>query len=138
MVKDITLEAVEDLFISDQVPITSMGIADLGCSSGPNTLATVKQILEALHGKKKLQELRIYLNDLPTNDFNSIFKSLPDFFRNLRKERGLIDDEGNNNYCPSIFLGAYPGSFYARLFPANSLHFIHSSHSLHWLSKVSN
>ncbi|XP_025886537.1 S-adenosyl-L-methionine:benzoic acid/salicylic acid carboxyl methyltransferase 2-like isoform X2 [Solanum lycopersicum] len=28
------------------------------------------------------------------------------------------------------------GSFYTRLFPSNSLHFVHSSYSLHWLSQV--
>ncbi|XP_071939941.1 probable caffeine synthase MTL2 [Coffea arabica] len=29
-----------------------------------------------------------------------------------------------------------PGSFYGRPFPDNSMHFIHSSYSLHWLSQV--
>ncbi|MCL7047158.1 hypothetical protein MKW94_001458 [Papaver nudicaule] len=29
-----------------------------------------------------------------------------------------------------------PGTFYGRLFPSNSLHFVHSSYSLHWLSQV--
>ncbi|XP_069153311.1 S-adenosyl-L-methionine:benzoic acid/salicylic acid carboxyl methyltransferase 3-like isoform X2 [Solanum lycopersicum] len=28
------------------------------------------------------------------------------------------------------------GSFYTRLFPSNSLHFVHSSYSLHWLSQI--
>ena len=29
-----------------------------------------------------------------------------------------------------------PGSFYDRLFPENSLHIVHSSFALHWLSEV--
>ncbi|KAK1372856.1 Jasmonate O-methyltransferase [Heracleum sosnowskyi] len=35
-----------------------------------------------------------------------------------------------------VFLNDLPSSFYARLFPRNSLHFVHSSSSLHWLSQV--
>ncbi|CDY54689.1 BnaC01g42250D [Brassica napus] len=34
------------------------------------------------------------------------------------------------------FVSGVPGSFYSRLFPSKSLHFVHSSLSLHWLSKV--
>ena len=36
---------------------------------------------------------------------------------------------------PCLFSGT-PGSFYGRLFPSNSLHFVHSSYSLQWLSQV--
>ncbi|KAL0898257.1 hypothetical protein Bca101_082218 [Brassica carinata] len=34
------------------------------------------------------------------------------------------------------FVSGVPGSFYSRLFPRKSLHFVHSSWTLHWLSKV--
>ncbi|CAA3032622.1 SAM dependent carboxyl methyltransferase, partial [Olea europaea subsp. europaea] len=33
------------------------------------------------------------------------------------------------------FISCVPGSFYGRLFPKKSLHFVHSSSSLHWLSQ---
>ncbi|KAL2966495.1 hypothetical protein AAZX31_16G120900 [Glycine max] len=36
---------------------------------------------------------------------------------------------------PCYFSGV-PGSFYGRVFPNQSLHFVHSSYSLQWLSKV--
>ncbi|KAI4313848.1 hypothetical protein L6164_026795 [Bauhinia variegata] len=34
------------------------------------------------------------------------------------------------------FAAAAPGSFFGRLFPRETLHFVHSSASLHWLSEV--
>ena len=34
------------------------------------------------------------------------------------------------------YAAGVPGSFYGRLFPKSSLHFVYSGYSLHWLSKV--
>ncbi|XP_050292165.1 probable methyltransferase TCM_000336 [Quercus robur] len=131
IVKHITMGTIQELFLTTTPK--SLGIADLGCSSGPNTLTFIKDIVEAVErtSRKILHpppEFRVYLNDLPTNDFNSIFKALPEFYRELKKEK--------NGGCPFIFIGGYAGSFYGRLFPNNSLHFIYSSYSLHWLSRV--
>ncbi|KAI7980715.1 Benzoate carboxyl methyltransferase, partial [Camellia lanceoleosa] len=36
----------------------------------------------------------------------------------------------------ACFRSGVPGSFYRRLFPRKSLHFVHSSYSVHWLSQV--
>ncbi|GMY11460.1 salicylate carboxymethyltransferase-like [Fagus crenata] len=132
MVKHITTETIQELFLTTTPK--SIGIADLGCSSGPNSLATIKDIVKAVeetNPKMLLHpplEFHVYLNDLPTNDFNSIFKTLPEFYSELRKEK--------SGGCPSIFIGGYAGSFYGRLFPYNCLHFVYSSYSLHWLSRV--
>ncbi|KAJ8764534.1 hypothetical protein K2173_006274 [Erythroxylum novogranatense] len=131
MVKHITMDTLQEAYLS--LTPKSFGIADLGCSSGPNTFSLVKDILgtiEAVSCKMMLPlpEFQVHLNDLPTNDFNSVFKALPDFFRDLKKER--------SGGCPSLFIAGYPGSFYGRLFPNNCLHFVYSSFSLHWLSKV--
>ncbi|KAM6564626.1 hypothetical protein CsatB_024624 [Cannabis sativa] len=128
MVKHITLETVEEVYLKTTPKV--LGIADLGCSSGPNTLSIIKDIVETVQTTSRMMNMvsppqfQVYLNDLPTNDFNSIFKSLPDFSKQL------------THHIPSIFIGAYPGSFYGRLFPNNCLHFVYSSYSLHWLSKV--
>ncbi|KAK9285881.1 hypothetical protein L1049_025082 [Liquidambar formosana] len=131
MVKHITLETIQEIYVTTAPK--SLGIADLGCSSGPNTLSTIKDIVDTVEreSRKKLcasPEFRVYLNDLPTNDFNTIFKALPDFYKELKN--------GTSDGCPSIFIAGYPGSFYGRIFPNNCLHFIYSSYSLHWLSKV--
>jgi len=106
-------------------------IADLGCSSGPNTLLVVSNILNIIHkiGFKLNHEtpvFQIYLNDLFENDFNTTFKLLPVFYQQTKGE--------NVGEC---FISATPGNFYGRLFPNNYIDFFHSSYSLHWLSQVS-
>ncbi|XP_058760082.1 S-adenosyl-L-methionine:benzoic acid/salicylic acid carboxyl methyltransferase 3-like [Vicia villosa] len=111
----------------------SFAIADLGCSSGPNTLLVTSEIIKVVEKLcKQLNhqspEYKVFLNDLPGNDFNSIFKSLDTFKEKLR-------DEIETEIGPCYFSGV-PGSFYGRIFPNQSLHFVHSSYSLHWLSKV--
>ncbi|KAG6438019.1 hypothetical protein SASPL_102952 [Salvia splendens] len=111
----------------------SMGIADLGCSSGPNTLMAVSEIIDNVRKTCReiglpMPELRVVLNDLPGNDFNYVFMSLPEFNASLSKNKGVGSDR--------CFISAMAGSFYGRLFPKNSLHFVHSSSSLHWLSQV--
>ncbi|NP_001413596.1 xanthosine methyltransferase 2 [Coffea arabica] len=110
-------------------------VADLGCASGPNTLLTVRDIVQSIDkvGQEKKNELerptiQIFLNDLFQNDFNSVFKLLPSFYRKLEKENG--------RKIGSCLIGAMPGSFYSRLFPEESMHFLHSCYCLHWLSQV--
>ncbi|CAF2032567.1 unnamed protein product [Brassica oleracea var. botrytis] len=132
--KHITLETLQQLY--KETKPKSLVIADLGCSSGPNTLSTIRDIIKAVISAHRreipsqlLPELNFFLNDLPGNDFNSIFKTLPDF--HLELKRDTSDDES-----PSVFIAAYPGSFYGRLFPEKTVHFIYASYSLHWLSKV--
>ncbi|CAN6825334.1 unnamed protein product [Brassica oleracea] len=80
--KDIIVKTLQQLY--KETRPKSLGIADLGCSSGPNTLSTIRDIIKAV-----------------------IVAHHP-----------------------------FPGSFYGRLFPENTIHFIYASFSLHWLSKV--
>ncbi|KAL6270064.1 hypothetical protein ACE6H2_026975 [Prunus campanulata] len=108
-------------------------VADLGCSSGPNTLLVVSDIIDSIHTTyQKLNRpppsLQFFLNDLPENDFNTVFRSLPGFYKKL--------DEEHEKKFRSCFIAGMPGSFYGRLFPNNSLHFVHSSYALHWISEV--
>ena len=103
-------------------------IADLGCSVGPNTFSAMKNIIEAVQQKyqqsqgdhhsfsTQLPEFQVFFNDHVTSDFNTLFSSLP-------AER------------PYLAAGV-PGSFHDRLFPSSSLHVIHSSYAIHWLSKL--
>ncbi|KAL3635609.1 hypothetical protein CASFOL_020156 [Castilleja foliolosa] len=107
-------------------------IADLGCSSGPNTIFLVSHIIDTIQNMcqnddvKNLPQLEVYLNDLPDNDFNNLFKLVSNF-------RRLEDGKEMKLEC---FVCGVPGSFYDRLFPSSSLHFAYSSYSLHWLSQV--
>lgn len=117
-------------------------VADLGCSSGPNTLKQVEEIITCidkaypldlesnLHHHHKFPSVQVFLNDLEGNDFNTVFKSLPAFYNELRKFKDRRYSES------SCFIAAMPGSFHRRLFPNNSIHFATANYSLHWLSQV--
>ncbi|MFS7915555.1 putative methyltransferase [Helianthus anomalus] len=70
---------------------------------------------------------QVCLNDLFGNDFNNVFKLLPNFYKTLRKCKG--------EQIGPCFVSVVPGSFYGRFFPDESLHLIHSSYSVHWLSQ---
>ncbi|TYH93463.1 hypothetical protein ES332_A13G256100v1 [Gossypium tomentosum] len=115
-------DTIKDM-LSKMVPVPCIKVADLGCASGPNTffpaceiVGIVTRICGEAHSESP--ELQVFLNDLPQNDFNTVFKSVPSF---------------NGRPC---FIAGVAGSFYQRLFPSNSIHFVHSSYCLHWLSKV--
>lgn len=111
----------------------AMAIADLGCGTGPNALLMASDAIQAVlseydqllagddHETVPDPEFHVFLNDLPTNDFNSVFRLLPD-------PTALA-----GHRC---FVSAWPGSFYGRIFPAASLDYIVSSSSLHFLSKA--
>ncbi|GLU19855.1 hypothetical protein SLE2022_360790 [Rubroshorea leprosula] len=131
MTKPIMEEAMTKLYCSN-FP-TSLAIADLGCSSGPNTLFLVSELIKVVATlcqklDRQSPEYLVLLNDLPGNDFNSLFKTLPSFQAELKNLLGA----GSG---PCFFTGV-PGSFYGRLFQSNSLHFVLSSYSLMWLSQV--
>lgn len=120
-------------------------VVDLGCSSGPNSFFAVKEIIKSINKTCKEQQLhnsqppsvQVFLNDLIGNDFNTLFKMLPNFYEEVEKLEGIIDiGEREGNYKSCCYVAAVPGSFYGRLFPDHSIHFFHSSNSLHWLSQV--
>ncbi|RZC91282.1 hypothetical protein C5167_027345 [Papaver somniferum] len=108
-----------------------IGIADLGCSSGPNTLFSY--LLNIIY-KKCCEfdivspEIVMYFNDLPGNDFNTLFKYLESFCDELKRNKG--DGFGQ------CFDAGIPGTFYGRLVPRDTLHFVHSSYSLQWFSQL--
>ncbi|XP_006349443.1 salicylate carboxymethyltransferase-like [Solanum tuberosum] len=132
MTKSITNKVISTLY-NNLSPGETIRIADLGCSSGPNTFLTISQLIQTIHeecksnSQQQSPEIHVFLNDLPSNDFNSIFRSLPTFYEDLRKQ---------NMGGDGLFVTGVAGSFYTRLFPSKTLHFVHSSYSLHWLSQV--
>ncbi|OAY60784.1 S-adenosyl-L-methionine:benzoic acid/salicylic acid carboxyl methyltransferase 2 [Manihot esculenta] len=131
MTRPITEEVITNLYCGT-FPKTLV-IADLGCSSGSNTLFAMFELIKVVDKLcvklgRQSPEYQIMLNDLPGNDFNTIFRSLTRFQEQMKKQL----EAGNG---PFYFNGV-PGSFYGRLFPSNSLHFVHSSYSLHWLSQI--
>ena len=98
----------------------SLAIADLGCGTGPNALLMVSDAVLAESEEEAPLQLRVFLNDLPANDFNAVFRLLPS---------SPLAGTG-------CLVSAWPGSFYRRVFPEASLDYVVSSSSLHFLSKV--
>ncbi|KAK6930531.1 SAM dependent carboxyl methyltransferase [Dillenia turbinata] len=120
----ITTVIVENLDISHISPTSNLYcIADLGCSTGPNTFFTVNTIIEAIkrrsdqeNADEHLPDFLVFFNDHVSNDFNTLFASLP----------------ADGKY----FAAGVPGSFHRRLFPKGSINFFNTSYALHWLSKT--
>ncbi|CAH8379803.1 unnamed protein product [Eruca vesicaria subsp. sativa] len=103
-------------------------LTDMGCSSGQNTFLFMSEIINTINllcqeRNQTPPEIDCCLNDLHGNDFNTTFKFLTCFNDKLISKT-------------PCFVSGVPGSFYSRLFPRKSLHFIHSNYSLHYLSKV--
>nr|QCS27650.1 salicylic acid methyltransferase [Conocephalum salebrosum] len=112
-------------------PDGAFRIADLGCSSGPNTVANVEAIIEQVRASYKeeglgdsVPEIQVYFQDLPTNDFNTLFKHL---FAQPNSEVETV-----RNYMSA----AVPGSYCDRLFPKSTINIAMSSFALHWLAQV--
>ncbi|KAG6480351.1 hypothetical protein ZIOFF_063851 [Zingiber officinale] len=120
-------EAAVAAYLGTGRPAT-MSVADLGCSSGPTALLAVEDIMAAVERAcvelhRRPPEFNLLLNDLYGNDFNAVFRSLPEL-NSRRPGKGLC------------FVTGVPGTFYGRLFAAKSLHLVCSSSSLHWLSQM--
>ncbi|XP_059281481.1 loganic acid O-methyltransferase-like [Lycium ferocissimum] len=98
-------------------------ITEFGCSVGPNTFSAMQHVVEAVKDKaynnhqftNNIPEFQVFFNDHVTNDFNTLFQSLP------------VDK--------SYYASGVPGSFHGRLLPSRSIHSAHSSCTIHWLSK---
>lgn len=118
-------ENIRDMLLKLNFP-KCIKVTDLGCSSGQNTFLVMFEIVNTITGSyqqtnQNLPEIDYCLNDLPENDFNTTFKLVPSFNKEVKGK---------------CYISGVPGSFYSRLFPRKSLHFLHSSYSLMWLSKV--
>ncbi|KAI4352140.1 hypothetical protein L6164_006421 [Bauhinia variegata] len=122
--KDLINEAIEvNLDIETTCLSGTIGIADLGCSVGQNTFVAVQNVIEAIKNKylsnsqnSQSLEFQVLFNDHSSNDFNTLFRSLP---------------PSHKYYAAGV-----PGSFYHGLFPKSSIHFVHCSYALHWMPQV--
>ncbi|XP_038892911.1 loganic acid O-methyltransferase-like [Benincasa hispida] len=109
--------------LSSSSPSNTIVLADLGCATGPNTFGTMQHIVKSMKETFRsvwpnsiLPEFQVFFNDQVTNDFNTLFQTLP-------VER-------------DYFAAGVAGSFHQRLFPRASVQFVHSSYAVHWLSRV--
>lgn len=125
VVNSIARVALSDALQRVTLPAESGGpvvLADLGCSSGPNSIDNIAFIVDSLKRRLPLKhaaELQAFFNDLVSNDFDNLFQLL-----------------SNDSRAQNFYAAGLPGSFCNRLLPRSSLHVFFSSHSVHWLSKI--
>nr|QRX38988.1 gibberellic acid methyltransferase [Ginkgo biloba] len=115
---------------------SSLRIADLGCATGINTLSAVDFLVENLEKRYsnesvKKPEFEAFFSDLPSNDFNTLFRSLPPM--NIK---GLHQHTRSSINSRRYYAAGVPGSFYDRLFSTGKLHVAISLSALHWMSKI--
>ncbi|CAN6300618.1 unnamed protein product [Urochloa humidicola] len=134
-------KTLQDLHTSLPRRSSTMVVADLGCSSGPNTLLVIDEVMSTLRdcaheetatddGKHAAVQVQFFLNDLPGNDFNLVFRSLQQL------QDFDAEEEDETAVALPCYVAGLPGSFYRRLFPCQTVHLFHSSYSLMWQSKV--
>ncbi|CAN8243588.1 unnamed protein product [Cochlearia groenlandica] len=100
-------------------------VADFGCASGPNTFFAVQNIINAVEEKYQREtgrnpddniEFQVLFNDFTTNDFNTLFQTLP---------------PGRKYYTAGV-----PGSFFERVLPKESFHIGVINYAFHFTSKM--
>ncbi|WVZ81767.1 hypothetical protein U9M48_029109 [Paspalum notatum var. saurae] len=114
-IKTVLEEATREVYTS-LLP-GAMVIADLGCSSGPNTLRFASEVIGVVARHRKelglphdQAQLQFFLNDLTGNDFNNLFMLVEQFKKSWG---GNQKDEAP----PPWYMCGLPGSYYTRLFP---------------------
>lgn len=114
--------------LSREAPLLS--IADLGTSGGSNSLHMLKFCVNFLRDQlsplagSNQREIVVYLNDLPDNDWPVLIKTIDSPASILK-----------TTVINPVYTYLVPRSFYEPLFPSNSLDFIVSMITLHWISK---
>ncbi|XP_073148127.1 loganic acid O-methyltransferase-like [Henckelia pumila] len=123
LIKDVLIQSIDVKTLMSSTISNTFTITDLGCSTGPNTFLAVENIIDAIEQKYRSQgenpaslEFQVFFNDQVSNDFNTLFASLP------------VD---RHYYAAGV-----PGSFRGRLYPNSSICLAYCASSIHWLSKI--
>nr|PNR53505.1 hypothetical protein PHYPA_007180 [Physcomitrium patens] len=87
-------------------------IADFGSATGRNSLACMDFVVACIRREYQsrnslMPEIQAFFNDLPANDFNTLFSLLPPMKGAEEPGAGLVRE---------YFAAGVPGSFYRRLF----------------------
>ena len=100
-----------------------LAIADYGSSEGKNSLRSTGRAIEALRRRGIAHPICAFFTDLPTNNFNQLF-------RNLCEDGALPDARAD------VFPAAVGGSFYDTLMPPATIHLAMSFNAVLWLDHL--
>jgi hypothetical protein len=107
---------------ADSQPIV---IADYGSSQGKNSLLPMRVAIEVVQARLGSDRpIFVYHEDLPANDFNSLFEVLDK------------DPESYVLNAPNIFPCAIGRSFYEIVLPPNHVHLGWCSYAAMWISRI--
>jgi hypothetical protein len=99
-------------------------IADYGCSQGLNSMKPMSVAIDALRRRSgPSRPVEIYHNDLPANDFGSLFQV-------------IAEDAGSYTIAhDKVFPFAIGRSYFEPILPPGSVHAAWNSWTMQWLSK---
>ncbi|XP_067678894.1 uncharacterized protein [Haliotis asinina] len=120
------------LSLAKTIPFTDkhsvFSIADYGAADGSTAMAIFRELLATLkdhHGPDT--QFQVTYEDLEMNDFNSLFKRMS----------GIIPDPPSYLLeMDNVYVLASGTNFYKQCVPSNSIHFMMSMTSVHWLSRT--
>lgn len=106
--------------LASKLPISSLNIADLGCSTGRNSFILFKEFLLKFREESSLP-IVITHEDQPMNFWDVFYKTFSDC--------GYAD-------IPNVYSYVTGKSFYEPLFPENSLHIAYCNNALHYVKEI--
>ncbi|MFN8607122.1 MAG: hypothetical protein U0931_06300 [Vulcanimicrobiota bacterium] len=115
---DQLMQAVERLPLPQHGAI---GLADLGCSEGKNSVQLMRHVVDLLRKRRPEQTIVVTHNDLPANNFNELFHTL---------------NEWPRPYGANAWAMACAGSFFQPVVPPGTLHLACCYSAVHWLSRL--
>ncbi|KAK6184247.1 hypothetical protein SNE40_006753 [Patella caerulea] len=125
--KDQILKIVENLVTKPHLENEPFTIADYGAADGSISMALMTDIIGTVRSKcGKNKEIHVMYEDLPQNDFNSLFKRIHGIIPN---PRSYLQDHEN------VYVTSTGTNFYKQCFPSNSVDLALSFTATHWLSK---
>ena len=103
-------------------------VVDYGCSQGRNSTRVVSHALDAVRARQPGRLVSVVHNDLPTNDFNTLFRNLSG-----PEAPGYARAEPTRR---STYVFASGVSFYEPLMPPESVQLGMSFSAAHWLREL--
>jgi hypothetical protein len=93
-------------------------LADLGCSTGANSMASVTTAIDAVRDRSAGQPVVALHNDVATNDWNTLFANVT-----------------ADTHQPPVLHLASAASFFSPVAPTRSVHLAMSFSAAHWLRR---